>query len=382
MAETEDYRWLDEPLFPDNQQEDEDDLPKVSFKDAVVTNTDWTIESINLQMAKGTIDLQPSFQRRGAWDETRKSRLIESIIVGMPVPNISLAENKVHRGRFIVIDGKQRLLAIQEFMNGSYKLRGLDLRADLNGATFSVLGTSDRESFENSTLRATLIKNWKDENFLWAAFYRLNSGSLPLSPQELRKALIGGKLIESIEEYLQKSADFQEIFGRELDKRMRDSELVLRFLAFDRNITDYRGDFKAFLDDTTRYFEKHWDSRRDEVQDRFKRLDLALRTAHSIFGEFAFRKWLGNRYERVMNRAIFDCIVRFFAEDDIASLSIKHRGAVIATFQNVCTDDKFRAAIERSTKTLDATFTRINMWGERLANLVGKKLDRVNLRLR
>lgn len=367
--------------FPDNQQESEDDLSKVSFKDAVVTNTDWTIESINLQMNKGTIDLQPSFQRRGAWDQTRKSRLIESIIVGMPVPNIALAERKDQRGRFIVIDGKQRLLAIQEFMREGYKLRGLDLRDDLNGKSFGALEVNDRESFENSTLRATLIKNWKDENFLWAAFYRLNVGSLPLSPQELRKALIGGKLIDAIEEYLQSSKPFQSIFGVGLDKRMRDSELVLRFLAFDRDITAYKGDFKDFLDQTTRYYEQDWDVRVAEVNAGFERLDLALTTAATIFGEFAFRKWLGDRYERVTNRAVFDCIARFFAEKDVANLSVENADAVLDTFHGLCGDPKFRAYIEGSTKTLDATYTRLSMWGEGLAKNIGKGLDLVTLRI-
>lgn len=367
--------------FPDSQQESEDDLSKVSFKDAVVTNTDWTIESINLQMNKGTIDLQPSFQRRGAWDETRKSRLIESIIVGMPVPNIALAERKEHRGRFIVIDGKQRLLSIQEFMKDGYKLRGLDLREDLNGKTFTSLETSDRESFENSTLRATLIKNWKDENFLWAAFYRLNVGSLPLSPQELRKALIGGKLIDAIEDYLQNSKAFQNVFGVGLDKRMRDSELVLRFLAFDRDITAYRGDFKDFLDETTRYYELDWDSRAGEVHAGFARLDLALTTSTAIFGEYAFRKWLGSRYERVTNRAVFDCVVRFFAETEVADLAVKNDAAVMARFRGLCGEPKFRTYIEGTTKTLEATYGRLSMWGDALAKDIGKGLDLVTLRI-
>lgn len=367
--------------FPDSQQESEDDLEIVSFKDAVVTNTDWTIESINLQMNKGTIDLQPSFQRRGAWDETRKSRLIESIIVGMPVPNIALAERKDHRGRFIVIDGKQRLLAIQEFMNNGYRLRGLDLREDLNGKSFNMLDVNDCESFENSTLRATLIKNWKDENFLWAAFYRLNVGSLPLSPQELRKALIGGKLIDAIEEYLQNSKPFQTIFGVGLDKRMRDSELVLRFLAFDRDIKAYKGDFKAFLDETTRYYEQEWDSRYAEVHAGFERLDLALTTASTIFGEFAFRKWIGDRYERVTNRAVFDCLIRYFAEMDVANLAVKNDNAVRASFNELCDDLKFRSYIEGSTKTLEATNARLSMWGEKLAQDIGKGLDLGTLRI-
>ncbi|EIU6970599.1 DUF262 domain-containing protein, partial [Pseudomonas aeruginosa] len=104
-------------LVPDDQQENEDDIAApVSFKDAVVLNADWTIETINLQIQKGNIDLQPGFQRRVAWDDERKSRLIESIIVGLPVPNIVLAENKDSRGKFIVIDGKQRLVAVSEYM--------------------------------------------------------------------------------------------------------------------------------------------------------------------------------------------------------------------------------------------------------------------------
>ena len=233
-------------LIPDDQQEDEDDILRpVSFKDAVVLNADWTIETINLQIKKGNIDLQPGFQRRVAWDDTRKSRLLESIIVGMPVPNIVLAENKDHRGRFIVIDGKQRLVAISEFFDGHYKLRGLDIRSDLNGKYFADIPIEDREYLENATLRSTLIRNWSDEGFLYAIFFRLNSGSLQLSPQELRKALIGGNLLDAIEKYLIRSTPFKAIFGKVLDKRMRDSELVLRFLAFDMNLQDYRGDFKV-----------------------------------------------------------------------------------------------------------------------------------------
>src|SRR6478735_3230125 len=250
-------------IIPDDQQESEDDIVKqVSFKDAVVLNADWTIETLNSQIKKGNIDLQPGFQRRVAWDDIRKSRLLESIIVGMPVPNIVLAENREHRGRFIVIDGKQRLVAISEFMDGKYKLKGLDIRNDLNDKHFADLPSEDREYLENATLRSTVIRNWRDENFLYAIFFRLNSGSLPLSPQELRKALVGGNVIDAIESYLLESASFKAVFGDQLDKRMRDSELVLRFLAFDKNLIEYRGDFKDFLDSTTRQFESDWNNKK------------------------------------------------------------------------------------------------------------------------
>jgi len=369
-------------LIPDDQQEDEDDIQRqISFKDAVVLNADWTIETINLQIKKGNIDLQPGFQRRSAWDDKRKSRLLESIIVGMPVPNIVLAENKEHRGRFIVIDGKQRLVSISEFVNDGYRLKGLDIRQDLNDKLFSELPVEDREYLENATLRSTIIRNWNDENFLYAIFFRLNSGSLPLSPQELRKALIGGNLLDAIENYLITSQSFAKIFGATLDKRMRDSELVLRFLAFERGLVDYRGDFKEFLDSTTRYFELDWKGRAIEADAALKRLDESLDLAHKLFGRDVFKKWLGDHYERVINRALFDCIVRFCADPIVASAVPGKESDIVNAFKSRCSDQAFKDSIEKTTKSVNATFTRIDCWGEDLAKCLGKTYDKLQHRI-
>ena len=76
-----------------------------------------------------------------------------------------------------------------------------------------------------------------------------------------------------------------------------------------------------------------------------------------------------------MNRAVFDCIVRYFSEDDIAALAIQDPVAVVREFHSVCEIEQFRAAIERSTKTVDATRVRLVLWGQRLAKLTGKTLD-------
>jgi uncharacterized protein with ParB-like and HNH nuclease domain len=369
-------------LIPDDQQEDEDDIQRqISFKDAVVLNADWTIETINLQIKKGNIDLQPGFQRRSAWDDKRKSRLLESIIVGMPVPNIVLAENKEHRGRFIVIDGKQRLVSISEFVNDGYRLKGLDIRQDLNDKLFSELPVEDREYLENATLRSTIIRNWNDENFLYAIFFRLNSGSLPLSPQELRKALIGGNLLDAIENYLLTSKSFGKIFGATLDKRMRDSELVLRFLAFERGLVDYRGDFKEFLDSTTRYFELDWKGRAIEAEAGLKRLDESLDLAYKLFGRDVFKKWLGDHYERVINRALFDCIARFCADPVVAAAAPGNESDIVNAFKNRCLDQTFKDSIEKTTKSVNATFTRIDCWGEDLAKCIGKTYDKLQHRI-
>ena len=373
---------MDFTLIPDDQQEDENDLSdSISFKDAIVMNADWTIETIVGQIGKGNIDLQPGFQRRAAWDDIRKSRLVESIIVGMPVPNIVLAENKDHRGRFIVIDGKQRLLAINDFLSGQYALRGLDIRPDLNNLRYTQLAIDDREYLDNSTLRSTVIRNWKDENFLYAIFFRLNSGSLPLSPQELRKALVGGNLLDRIELYLEGSQHFQALFGEGLDKRMRDSELVLRFIAYDRALQDYRGDFKNFLDQTVEYYESDWDTRKLEAESALGRLDLALATALTIFGKESFKKWIGNKFERVINRAVFDCITRFFSDPNVSDRAIQQKDEVFKAFQDICTDREFRDAIEKTPKTVGATIYRINAWGQILSRTIHMNHDTQQQRL-
>lgn len=369
-------------LVPDDQQETEDDIiAPVSFKDAVVLNADWTIETINLQIQKGNIDLQPGFQRRVAWDDERKSRLIESIIVGLPVPNIVLAENKDSRGKFIVIDGKQRLVAVSEYMQGEYKLKGLDMRPDLNAKAFSELPQEDREHLENATIRSSVIRNWKDENFLYVTFFRLNSGSLPLSPQELRKALIGANLISAIDNYMLGSDPFKSVFGDGLDKRMRDSELVLRFVAYDQSLAEYRGDFKEFLDSNTRYFEDDWGNKSSQIEDIFQRLDIALDAAHKVFGQDAFKKWIGDKYERVINRAVFDCISRFFAQPDVAAEAIARQSEVVKTFKAVCQIQVFKDSIEKTPKTVAATFQRVDLWGENLAACLGRAYDKTAHRI-
>jgi hypothetical protein len=369
-------------LIPDDQQEDEDDIPgPVSFKDAVVMNADWTIETINSQIKKGNIDLQPGFQRRAAWDDTRKSRLLESIIVGMPVPNIVLAENRDHRGRFIVIDGKQRLVAISDFMAGKFNLRGLDIRGDLNNSGVLDLPSSDIEYLENATLRSTVIRNWNDESYLYKIFFRLNSGSLPLSPQELRRALIGGHLLEAIDAYLMASRPYKELFGSILDRRMRDSELVLRFLAFDRNLMGYAGDFRAFLDETTRFFEGDWKIRQSIAHEGFVRLDRSLELSLSVFGASTFKKWLGERSERVINRAIFDCIARFFADQVVSDAVRGQEVHIVEAFKKLCLEVAFRDSIERTTKSVQATFYRIDRWGQVLADCLGLTYDKISRRI-
>lgn len=119
-----------------NEEINEDVSPE-GETEIVVYSRDWTIATIINQIEQKNIDLNPKFQRRNAWDDTRRSMLIESLVTGLPVPEIVLAEDPKKRKAFIVIDGKQRLLTIAGFVDPtiSYwtkaQLKNLKLRPNL-----------------------------------------------------------------------------------------------------------------------------------------------------------------------------------------------------------------------------------------------------------
>eukprot|EP00759_Apiculatamorpha_spiralis_P047630 PhF_6_TR43185/c0_g1_i1/m.66180 len=136
--------------LPQDQQEDAGDLDLQPdwFVGPTLWGTDWTAETVISQLTRGNINLNPRYQRRNAWTPARKSLFIESLILGLPIPQIILAEERGQRGRFIVIDGKQRLLAIRQFASAAddavfpqLKLSGLTDRTELNGVTYDRLRT-------------------------------------------------------------------------------------------------------------------------------------------------------------------------------------------------------------------------------------------------
>lgn len=384
----------DDHVLPIDQQEEESDLPRDKMGDpseAVLFNTDWTVSTIVQQIERNNIQLDPDFQRRAAWDPKRRSQLIESLIIGLPIPNVVLAEDKIGRGKFIVIDGKQRLSTIFDFLSDQsprpFKLRGLTIRDDLNGMSFKDIqkkSPNDALFLENAPIRTVVIRNWPNDYFLYVIFDRLNSGSLPLSAQELRRALIPGPFLSYIDDYLEGSAPAKEALGfSSLDRRMRDSELVLRFFALEKYYPDYGGDFKAFLDRPVAYFNEDWASRQPEADAILKRLDNALSVSLDVFDGQPFRKWNGTSFERRMNRALFDCVTRYYADNNVGAAATSKKPETIELLKNIMSgDEEFRRSVEQTTKTPWAVKTRLQTWGEGLAETLGLRFDDATFRIR
>jgi hypothetical protein len=363
-------------------------IPLNVLRDAVVFSTDWTTETLIGQLAKGNIDLNPAFQRRDAWNPRRKSLFIESLILGLPVPQIVLAEKKGGKGSFLVIDGKQRLLSLQKFTKGAlgqepFALSNLRLRHDLNGATYDDLKTrkADLNSFENQTIRTVVIRHWQKDDLLYLIFHRLNSETLPLSPQELRQALHPGDFLKFCDDHSISSDALKRILRlTKPDFRMRDVELLVRYFAFKNFVDEYSGDLKKFLDESCEYLNDNWIDWSDTIQEQSEAFEKAVAVSYEIFDGLPFRKWGVNgesKYENRFNRAIFDVMAYYFSEPLISNkLTSAVKGKINRAFKDLCLNDEaFIRSVETTTKSKVATATRFNRWGATLSKILGSKIN-------
>jgi hypothetical protein len=380
----------------ENQLESEEDigsLDQKSFSNAVLSGNDWTTETIINQINKGNILLNPDFQRRDAWDKVRKSRFIESLILGLPIPQIVLAESKEKKGSYIVLDGKQRLLSIRQFsaepndeIYNPLKLNGLKIRDDLNKKNLSDLKGNleffeDLSAFENQPIRTVVIKNWPNEDFLYHVFLRLNTGSVPLSPQELRQALHPGPFVSFLDNSSANSIALQDILKlKKPDFRMRDTELLLRYYAFKNFLPEYSGTLKKFLDDSCKTLNKKWPENSNKIIEQLESFEQSHLFIKSVFKDNKYRKWSGSTYESRFNRAVFDILILSFDNPEVRNKAAGKESQIEDLYKALCNNNKdFMKSIESTTKSLTATQTRFSAWFNSLNNLLGSNLQAPNL---
>ncbi|MGW9629654.1 DUF262 domain-containing protein [Agromyces sp. NPDC055520] len=388
----------DEVVLIPNQGESEADAPPpIEGFSASVSGTDWTVETLVNQMRKGRIDLDPAFQRRNAWLANRKSKLIESIILGFPIPQIVLAEKPGQRGQYFVLDGKQRLLALRQYFADPSEQRdsafeplaltGLEVLSELNRSDVNELEENRPDSYsalENATIRTVVLSNWNSESLLLSLFLRLNTGSVALSPQELRQALIPGDFMQWIDQTSGSSESLRKLLGIDHpDRRMVDAELLLRHIAFSVSPLPYRGNLKSFLDDTSRTLTGAWALEQFRLNDAYDDFSAGLECGEQLFGPRFCRKWTGSgtspsngRWERALNRAVFDVQAYSLSIPTVREAIAAHPDQVLSSYQHLCvTDDAFVRSISATTKTADAFITRHRAWQTVVQQATGVSYD-------
>src|SRR5690606_34944441 len=125
-----------------------------------------------------------------------------------------------------------------------------------------------------------------------------NTGSLQLSPQELRQALHPGPFIDFTDEFSLENKQIQKILNiKKPDARMRDVELVVRYFAYKKFIESYSGNLKVFFDTTVKKLNDHWVNKQNDIKNDAHELEEAIKFTYSIWGKNAFRKWKNNEYQ-------------------------------------------------------------------------------------
>ena len=363
-----DFEFLNEP------DSELDTAQAEHFSEAVLHSADWTVETMVSQLVRGNIEMNPRFQRRDAWSVRRKSAFIESLILGLPVPQIVLAEKRGQRGKYIVLDGKQRLLSLLQFtgnaqgQHNAFRLSGMEARSDLSRKSYESLKDpaceNDLNAFHNYTVRTVVIRNWPNYDFLHLVFLRLNTGSVRLSPQELRQALFPGTFSDTVDDRAQASAPLQAILGRDTpDPRMRDVELLVRFLGFYFFMPTYMGRMKDFLDSTCDTLNSGWQEYAPQVEQAIQAFNAAAEALLQIFGADGIARKANSR---LFNRAIFDALIFYAANATIRARMLQEVDAVREAYAAIAADPAFLNASESDTAGVPNTLTRYTIWGERL----------------
>ena len=298
--------------------EDQDSIP--ASYDIVTYPADYTLEVLESKIARTII--APGFQRKFVWSIKQASRLIESFLLGLPVPAIFLYADP-RTNKYLVVDGQQRLCTIQYFFEGYFgepdvrgnrtviKLKGLNTDSPYNERTYQDLKQNDEAAYNRlneAVLRAFIVKQLRPEgsSSIYQIFERLNTGGTHLVGQEIRNCIYHGPfndLLLSINEM----SEWRAIFGKPSeDKRMRDVELILRFLALYHKAPMYQKPMKKFLSD---YMEEHQNDDSSSLMEHKQLFESTTRAVLERLGKRPFNIRAG------LNSAAFDGVYVAFARN-------------------------------------------------------------------
>ncbi|MBA3945170.1 MAG: DUF262 domain-containing protein [Herpetosiphonaceae bacterium] len=265
-----------------------------------------TIDLLLARIRENELDMAPDFQRKGGiWRSDTMSRLIESILIRIPLPAFYM--DATNDDRWVVVDGLQRLTTLKRFViDKTLKLTGLDFLESLEGKSFDEIPRNYQRRILETQITAYLISRGTPEEVKFNIFKRINTGGLPLSPQEIRHALNQGPAARLITRLAQTEEFKCATAWGVSDDRMADREFVLRFLAF--TITPYTEykvkDFDKFLNDAMARMNKMRSRELEELEQQFLR---AMNAATGIFDNEAFRKrYSPNSRRKLINKPLFD----------------------------------------------------------------------------
>ena len=294
------------------------------------------------------------FQRRFVWKHSQMERFVESLLLGFPVPGIFLVQQRDKS--LLVLDGQQRLRTLQKFYDDEFALDGVV--DDLQTLKYSTLDDEQRRSLDNVFIHATVMK-YSDTsagaNAVYSIFERLNAGGTNLHPHEIRVALYNGELVSFIRD-LNTTASWRALYGG-INPRLKDQELILRFIAFYVAAADYRRPLKSFLNTFLFNHRQMQGLDADVLTSSFRATCDVLSEG---IGKPAFRT------TNAINGALVDAVMVGVARR-LGKGPIKNPVALRAAFDALVTDSTFLDAIARATADEERVRVRLGRATEAFA---------------
>lgn len=338
--------------------EDEQEISHPWEPEQIRVNTKpFSLRNILDMIAEGDIELAPDFQRNQVWKLPQKSRLIESILLQIPLPAFYFAEDS--DGMMRVVDGLQRLSTVRDFVrggpNGGFALKGLEY-LDIDGKRFDELPPAWRRRINNTQIVVHVIDPTTPTGIKYDIFKRINTGGSPLSSQEIRHCMSK----ERSRKFLKRCTNMTE-FDQATDGRLRrhprmnDREMALRFCAFELlGLAEYRDTYQAmdpFLDAATSSLDdprKVDDAALEDLHGKFTR---SMRNCREVFGDHAFRKWPYSSEKRLspINRPLFDSWSVALADYTLSDLRRRQADIVAHTRRLMTNDARYVESISTST---------------------------------
>jgi len=348
-----------------NEEEEEDDATDYPSLDETVNIKEdkFSIYEYLRRLNKGDIILSPDFQRHEVWKVEQKSKFIESILMGLPLPPIYLKKNS--ETQYIVVDGLQRTSTLRDFMAGKLQLTGLEPEGKnvLNNATIDTLD-SIREGLkariEDRQLFIYVMEPSVSMSIVYDVFNRINTGGTQLSRQEIRNCIFQGRstrLLKAVAE----SHTFDKSIGNGIQSlRMKDREAVLRCLAFVvlNYELDYDGSMDKFMETAMTKINKMTD---DEAQLLEKKALEVFSLTLTVFGDGNFR--IPTDYTRGrINIAVMETVFHYFYQNAGLSSIFKTKAKELrAAFDKLIADDNYLATVRWSTGSTSQVKTRFRM---------------------
>lgn len=377
----ENYLTHEEELEIDAVIEDDVELDVEAGQRKIIWQAkDFSIREFLTMKNDGELILQPIYQRNFVATDLIASKLIESILLDVPIPVVYLAEEQ--DGSFSVIDGQQRLTSFLSFLEGKFpdsrpfKLSGLKVLSELNRKLFVDLEEELKKKIRSTTIHSIIIKKESNPDIKFEIFERLNTGSTKLNEDEIRNTVYRGNYIELLAELSENSVFHGLVKKDNFKKRMIYRGMILRFFALsEKSYINYKSSMKQFSNKELRDNRELSPNKAKEYKARFEHCIDLVKT---VFGENAFRRYIpgsddeqGKWASTQINMALFDLqMVGFvnYSKNDVLANADAIREELLTL---MTTDVQFQNLIGFKTSDTDNVKKRFRMYMDMLDRIIG-----------